>query len=231
MDPTSTSKCTEYRGACIVAPGTANDLVITKCYIDAPGDTESEYGLAIALNDTTNLTITECAISNSEVVNLKGSFGCIEAYTLGGVLNISNNQFNFTTDGYVFVLGHNANNCTEINIIENVFDGNAANPHTATLQVKKVANADLVINVIGNKFQNFYGNTFSYTGDVKATFNSKYNSFDENSKFKFSTMSSCEFVAEGNYYAAEQTHTTTDYGTVASEEARAAAYAAYKATK
>ena len=238
MDPTSTTVCGggNNRKACIVDSADVENLVvanltISNCYIDAPGVEESYLTEAIALNNVNGLTITGCTITNTEVATVVGSFEGIMVYNVSGVVNITNNNVLYTTDGYVIVLGYFSNACTEINVIDNVFDGNALNPHTATLAFRSGTEA-LTINVIGNTFKNFNGSTYYVRSDTGSQIISKYNSFDANSKFKLNYHSSCtnvkQAICESNYYAAEQTTATSDYGVIKSLEELAAAYAEYK---
>ncbi len=228
MMPESTIAAnTVNRQACIVDGANISDLVISNSYINAPGDVNTYTKEYVAFNSVTNLTIHNNYITNrATTYSGSSSYEGARIYTSAGVYNITNNVFHWATDGYVLYLA-NVKNVTELNIVENVFDGNETVKHTATLAIR-TGSANTVTNIVGNEFYNFAGSSYVFNGDTGSTVNSMYNYFDENTSFKIGTIASAKLNYVSNGYAKSQTTATSDYGVLTTLEQVKEAYNAYK---
>lgn len=145
-------------------------------------------------------------------------------YYMYGTLNIVNNTFDYTTDGYLLRLGYSKNACTEINIIDNYFTGGPLN-HTASIYILR-GTSSFTTNIIGNTFDEFYGTTFAYTNNTGSKVDIMYNYFTGTCSFRSGSIPASTKVSySNNYYATAQTTSTSDYGVITSKEALDAAYA------
>ena len=215
------------RQACIVDGANISDLVISNSYINAPGSVNDYTKEYVAFNNVTNLTIHNNYITNrATTYSGSSNYEGARVYTSAGVYNITNNVFHWATDGYVLYLA-NVKNVTELNIVENVFDGNETVKHTATLAIR-TGSASTVTNIVGNEFYNFAGSSYAFNNDTGSTVNSMYNYFDENTNFKIGTIASAKLNYVSNGYAATQTTATSDYGVLTTLEQVKEAYNAYK---
>ena len=220
------------RQGCIVDSANISNLSILNSMIDAPnnGSSYSSYSNQfMSFTNVSNLTISGNYITNSGATTTTGSgnYAGMRIYTLGGSVNITNNEFRWATVGYVmYFAGYSS--CTEINIIDNLFDGTTDVPDSATITFRGCT-APILIQ--GNEFYNFNGSTFTFTSAATSNVTVQYNYFDANTLYKIGTAGSTTFTYVSNYYAAtSQTTSTSDYGVLASKDALDAAYAAYKAT-
>ena len=208
------------RQGCIVDSANISDLSVLNSKIDAPnnGTDYSTYtNQYMSFSNVTNLTISGNYITNSGATTTSGSgsYSGMRIYTVGGKLNITNNEFRWATIGYVMYLA-GYNSCTEINIIENIFDGTTAVPDSATITFRG-STAPIVIQ--GNEFYNFNGSTITFTSAATSNVIVRYNYFDENTLYKIGTSGSTSISYENNYYeATSQTTSTPDYGKVESYE-------------
>jgi len=232
VTPTATVGSTAFnRKGCIINEGAISNLTISNCYIDAPGTSNSYTTQFATFNGVENLTITGCYITNSQQETIDSNYAGMRIYSASGVINITDNEFAWGTDGYVFRGFDYGCTCTEINVINNKFTNNGKILQNATITLNNLATDGVKVNIIGNEFYAFKGSTFTFgvkTG-VEATpeINVKYNYFDEGTSYK------CSYAGinyENNYYAAEQTNATSDYGQVTSKEALDDLYKDYAAT-
>ena len=231
VTPTNTVTCNgNNRQGCIVDSADISDLTISNNYIDAPGTTNSYVYQFISLSNVTNLTITGNYITNSQQATISSSFEGMILYYAYGTLEISNNEFAWGTDGYIFNLGYYGNYCTDVNIVDNVFSNNGIIKQNATIWFRRLQNEEANINIIGNTFIEFKGTTISVNANAKApVINVKYNYFDAGSSYKVGSGSGYPtFVYENNYYATAQKTATSDYGVITSLDGLKEAYAAYK---
>ena len=125
------------------------------------------------------------------------------------------------------MFGVNGNNCDEINVIDNTFDGKdglySCGIYFRTLK------AGGVCNVYHNTFGTLAGTIFTgRNSKAGAVYNIKYNAFNDLKYKQDATAGSGTYNYENNYYAQEQTTSTADYGVITSLEALEAAYAAFK---
>ena len=238
VTPTTTVACNgQNRKGCIVDSANISNLTVSNCYIDAPnaGYSYNYYvNQFMSFNNVTNLTITGNYITNSGCTTITGSgnYAGMRYYTIGGTLNITNNEFHWATNGYVMYLAGQTNNATEINILDNLFDGNGTVDNTATICISKASSSSCKINIIGNELYNFKGNTYSVNSGDKGTWTIMYNYYASTTSFKFASKANAanaSFTISNNYYAATQTTSTSDYGAITSLDALKEAYAAYKA--
>jgi hypothetical protein len=125
------------------------------------------------------------------------------------------------------MFGVNSNNCDEINVIDNVFDGKDG-LYTCGIYFRTLK-AGGVCNVVHNTFGTLAGTIFTgRNSKAGSTYNIKFNAFLDLNYKQDATAGSGTYVYENNYYALEQTTSTADYGVITSVEALEAAYAAYK---
>lgn len=221
------------RSACIVDSADITNLTIQNSKIDVIKGKFNNYdNLAINLYNVTNLSIVNNYITNSSATTIdgSGSFACLRIYTISGTANLSNNKFYWATNGYVWHIGGLGNNCTEINVIDNLFDGNANIRHTATILIQS-GTTKLKLNIIGNQFYYFTGGTYNLKNDKGSTVTIKYNYYDANTKFSFSTQASAKITYENNYYEGgiNTNVSPSDKGVITSKETLDELYAAYKA--
>ena len=107
---------------------TLANVQILDNYLDTPGTTFAITSENIVFDNVSNCVISGNYITNSDVTaaagssSYPGSQAMIRLYGVSGTLNISNNEFYWGTYGYAFEIANNSNSCTEINIIENIFD-------------------------------------------------------------------------------------------------------------
>ena len=234
MAPSKTVPCNgQNRQGCIVDSANISNLTVSNSYINAPNNGYSYNSYVnqfMSFNNVSNLTIDNNYITNNGCTTTDGSgnFAGMRIYTLGGTFKFTNNELRWATNGYSIFL-NNVSAATQIDFIDNIFDGNGNVNHTATLTIRS-GSTKTVTNIIGNEFYNFKGSTFSSNNDNGSQFNIKYNYFDQNTNFKLGTIGSAKFAYTNNYYEASQTTTTSDYGVITSKDALDAAYAEYLAT-
>ena len=152
---------------------------------------------------------------------------CIAIYNVAGKVDFIGNKFIWVTDDWDIMFGVNSNNCDEINVIDNVFDGKDG-LYTCGIYFRTLK-AGGVCNVVHNTFGTLAGTIFTgRNSKAGSTYNIKFNAFLDLNYKQDTTAGSGTYVYENNYYALEQTTSTADYGVITSVEALEAAYAAYK---
>ncbi len=224
------------RKGCIADTAATTNLTISNCYINAPGSTHTISAQFLTLGaKATNFTLTGNYITNADAT-ATGSYtpAASRLYSTAGTLTISNNEFAWGTSGYLLHIGNNGNECTEINVIENIIDTNSNMTATAGIQITKAA---ATINYIGNVFKNCSGSTILFGSDAGSTVTVKYNNFAAGTAFKVGDFGSANISFENNYYA-ESAYSTatkvtpTDFDAYTHDAdglaAYEAAYAAYK---
>ena len=152
---------------------------------------------------------------------------CIAIYNVAGKVDFIGNDFIWVTDDWDIMFGVYSNNCDEINVIDNTFDGKDG-LYTCGIYFRTLK-AGGVCNVVHNTFGTLAGTIFTgRNSKAGATYNIKFNAFLDLNYKQDATAGSGTYVYENNYYALEQTTSTSDYGVITSVEALEAAYAAAK---
>ena len=231
--PTTTIQCYtgDNRKGCIVDGKAIKGLIVSDSLIDAPGTSNSYLYQFMTFGNVTNLTITGNYITNTTQSTISSSFAGMMIYNCSGTMNITNNEFDWGTDGYLLRIGEYSNSCSAINIVDNVMDGATAITKTAGLRIQK-SSTTCVVTIMGNTINNCSGSTIMFNNDKGSTVNVMYNNFGSGTAFKVGTLASAKLTFVSNYYAVEYSAATsvvpTDYGTVATVDALNSAYAAYK---
>jgi len=204
----------QNRKGCIVDSANISDLTVSNSYIDAPGTYNSYTTQYMSFNNVTNLTIENNIITNTKATTISGSgsYAGMRIYTANGTLNIKNNEFRWATNGYVMIIA--TNNCSEVNIVDNLFDGTETIKNNATISIRN-GKAGNTINIIHNYFYNFKGSTFTFDSN-NATPNILYNYLASTTSHKVGTKGNVDAYYEGNYYEAAQTTETSDYNIIKS---------------
>ena len=152
---------------------------------------------------------------------------CIAIYNVAGKVDFIGNDFIWVTDDWDIMFGVYSNNCDEINVIDNTFDGKDG-LYTCGIYFRTLK-AGGVCNVVHNTFGTLAGTIFTgRNSKAGATYNIKFNAFLDLNYKQDTNAGSGDYVYENNYYALEQTTSTSDYGVITSVEALEAAYAAAK---
>ena len=148
---------------------------------------------------------------------------CIAIYNVAGKVDFIGNQFIWVTDDWDIMFGVYSNNCDEINVIDNVFDGKDG-LYTCGIYFRTLK-AGGVCNVVHNTFGTLAGTIFTgRNSKAGSTYNIKYNAFLNLNYKQDATAGAGTYNYENNYYALEQTTSTADYGVITSLEALEAAY-------
>ena len=148
---------------------------------------------------------------------------CIAVYNAAGKAEFIGNKFIWVTDDWDIMFGVYSNNCDEINVIDNTFDGKDG-LYTCGIYFRTLK-ADGVCNVVHNTFGTLAGTIFTgRNSKAGATYNIKFNAFLDLNYKQDATAGAGTYVYENNYYALEQTTSTSDYGVITSLEALEAAY-------
>ena len=155
---------------------------------------------------------------------------CIAMYSIAGKVEFIGNSFIWITDDWDIMTGVYTNNCDEINVIDNVFDGKDGY-YTCGIYFRTLKSGG-VCNVVHNTFNTLAGTIFTGRNSKSgATYNIKYNLFNDLKYKQDTTAGSATYNYENNYYAKEQTTATSDYGVITSAYALEVAYAEYLAQK
>ena len=177
---------------------------------------------------SSNETVTNAKFVNNYFTNEATSCSisdCIAMYSAAGKIEFIGNQFIWVTDDWDIMLGNYGNSCYEINVIDNVFDGQNG-LYSCGITLRNLP-AGAVMNIVHNTFGDLDGTVFGGNSSAAGSeTNIKFNSFGA-VNYK-ATHGSGTYNYEGNYYEESQTTATADYGVITSIEALEAAYAAFK---
>ena len=123
-------------------------------------------------------------------------------YYCSGFINISKNEFRYGTTGYLFIIGSESgtNNCTSINITDNIIDKNNTMSYTAGIMIR-YGTIDLKTTIMGNEISNCTGNIFRFDGDQGSTVEIMYNNFSNGTLFRIGEKGSSHITLDNNYYA------------------------------
>ncbi len=246
IEPTNTAKCfNNNRQGCIADSKAISNLTISNSYIEAPGTIQSYTTQIFSFTNITNFTLQGNYITNKNHVKEElyngtpSHYEGMRIYTCGGIINILNNEFRFSTTAYLINMGVNANSCTEINIVDNIIDksGNVAvdMQETAGICIQK-GSANLTTKIIGNEIYNCCGSTYSFPDDVNSKLEVKYNYYGTGTSYKIINNPKGTKVYSNNYYVEAQTTSTVSIETgehilyTGGLEQYKADYAEYKAS-
>ena len=175
------------RAGCIYSDGEIHNFVIKNSYLCASGASYTSEWMAFGDN-VDGFTMDNC-YGESTTTTMAGFEGIL-FYRMSGVFNITNNETHFGTDGYLFWFGYYANNCSEVNIMNNVF-ANCGDIHTVTIGFRTLsatAEAPCTINFMNNELIEFAPSTIIFgstgSGGAYTTANYMYNYFDGAYSFK-----------------------------------------------
>ena len=215
------------RTAVLYATAEVSDVEISDSYFNI-GSGSYLKGVWTSFKPVSNITFKGNYFTHENTDNTSIS-DCIAMYNVAGKLDITNNHFVWVTDDWDLMIGVNSNKCTELNVIENTFDG-VEKLYTCGIYLRKLE-AGNVCNVIGNTFNTLAGTIISGSSSLEgAIYNIKYNAF-MNCNYKESAWPTGVVANfENNYYALAQTSVTPDAGQVASKEALDELYKDYNAT-
>ena len=193
------------RKGCIVDIGETlnnaiSNLVVSYCYIDVPGNTNSYTTQFMSLGNVNNLTLKGNFITNSKHTTASVSYAALGIYKCSGVLNFAENEFEWGTTGYLFYIGYQSNTCTEITIMDNVIDKNELITTTAGIRINK-GSVNLVTTIQGNTINNCCGSMFLFNDDNGSNVKIQYNNFGLGTIFKIGAKGSANISFQNNYYA------------------------------
>ena len=215
------------RTAVLYATAEVSDVEISNSYFNIGGGSYLK-GVWTSFNTVSNISFLNNYFTHENTDNSSIS-DCIAMYNVAGKLDFIGNHFVWVTDDWDMMIGVNSNNCTEMNVIENTFDG-VGELYTCGIYLRRLQ-AGNVCNIIGNTFNTLAGTIISGTNSAEGSiYNIKYNSFN-NCKYKESAWPTGVVANfENNFYALEQTSVTPDAGQVASKEALDELYKDYSVT-
>ena len=212
------------RKAVLFTNSAVSNIVVANSYFNIGSSTYCK-GVWSSNNTVTNITFEYNYFTNEGAQSSISD--CIAIYYAAGKANFIGNEFIWVTDDWDIMFGVNGNNCDEINVIDNTFDGKDG-LYSCGIYFRTLKSGG-VCNVIHNTFGNLAGTIFTgRNSKAGAVYNIKYNAFNDLKYKQDATAGSGTYNYENNYYAKEQTTSTADYGVITSLEALEAAYAAFK---
>ena len=215
------------RTAVLYATAEVSDVEISNSYFNIGGGSYLK-GVWTSFNTVSNISFLNNYFTHENTDNSSIS-DCIAMYNVAGKLDFIGNHFVWVTDDWDMMIGVNSNNCTEMNVIENTFDG-VGELYTCGIYLRRLQ-AGNVCNIIGNTFNTLAGTIISGSNSAEGSiYNIKYNSFN-NCNYKESAWPTGVVANfENNFYALQQTSVTPDAGQVASKEALDELYKDYATT-
>lgn len=204
------------RTAVLYASVDVSDIEVSNCYFNT-GSATYLKGVWASAGVVSNIAFLDNYFTHEGTDNSSLS-DCIAMYHTAGKLDFIGNHFVWVTDDWDLMIGYNSNQCTEINVIKNTFDG-VGDLYTCGITIRRITDGN-VCNIIGNTFNTLAGTIISGTNSLSgAIFNIKYNAF-MNCSYKESTWATGVVANfENNYYAKAQTSATPDVDQLASKDA------------
>ena len=177
---------------------------------------------AIALYGTVNgFTLENSFISNTASSAVGGEVARIP--NASGAFDIENNEFEWSSSSYSFIIGNSSNSCTGFNLVNNYLYGKSSAKSTTIYIGKMVASKTL--NIVGNHLKYVSGNIFDFSGSASgSTINLAYNLFDTGVAFKLTNKGSGTLNYISNRYEDAQTTATSDVSAIANKAALITAY-------